>query len=185
MTFAIKAAPGHIEDHKLKARSIDLILDVTADQYQDALDVIFPGFRFALAGAAGKNDVATGEKAAAFAWVVSEQLPPISVNVTDTIGEVIIDAVNAKVKGKPTLRVSRGVERVWLPITFIADLTDDAAKRLRMHLGDVDVFIDIGVSQMDIGDAIEAERLKPAPAPTTAKRGKKKETVKLDNGFDD
>jgi hypothetical protein len=196
MTFAMTAVPARIEDYSstaaapttkdggptpVKAKTIDVTLDVTAEQYESALEALFPGVRFALKAAAGINDKAAGVKASAFVWSMARKLPPLTVKLTDTIGGLVLSAVNAKAKGKPTIRVAAGVERVTLPLRFVAALDEESLRRMEEHLG-VDLFADVGVSQLDIADTDGDAEVddEPAPAPKATRRKRDKVTVPLE-----
>lgn len=199
-TFQMSAVPARIEDYSstaaaptskdggpapVKAKTIDVTLDVTAEQYEAALEALFPGVRFALKAAAGINDKAAGVKASAFVWSMARKLPPLTVNLTDTIGGVVLSAVNAKVKGKPTLRVAAGVERVTMPLRFVAALDEESLHRMEEHLG-VDLFADVGVSQLDIDDADNGDDHvdDTPPAPKATRRKRDKVTVPLEAAAD-
>ena len=194
-TFSATAVPTRIDDYSstasaptskdsgptpLKAKTIDVTLDLTAESYEDALETLFPGVRFALKAAAGQNDKAAGVSASAFSWSMARKLPPLTVRLTDTVGNLVFSAVNARAKGKPTLRVSAGVERVVMPLRFVAAIGDEGLRQMELHLG-VDLFADVGVSQVDIDDVDgEASADEPTPEPPKTKTKKRdKVTVTL------
>lgn len=176
-TLTLKDTPARIEDYSstaaapttkdggptpVKAKTIDITINVTRNENE--LEAVFPGLRHALKAAAGGNDKNAGTKAPSFSWTVARKLPPLTVTLTDTLGNLVLSCVNAKVKGKPTVRVSAGVEEVVMPLRFVASLDEDALHRMEEHLG-VDLFADVAVSQADIEDV-------PAPATDSTKKPK-------------
>jgi len=194
--FAIKNVPGevvsfsaprqkHVEksgEQVVRLREVTLSLRVGDPSHEKALDAIFPGFAFAMKGAASANDGT--QKSAAFVWTVAKKLPPISVRLLDELGEAVFSTQNARVKSKPSLKVSLGAEDVTMPVTFLCPLTPGQVETLLQWQG-ADVMVDISTTQIetsevadpdgDDGDAAEFVDEKPKTA-----RRKGRTTVALE-----
>lgn len=162
-TFSLDSVPGSIvcfgaprqkvrsvaEGGNVKTKEVTIDLDVSDPCFAKMLDVVFPGFDFALKATAGRNDGTM--KSAAFDWTVTKKLPPITLTCIDPLGGEVLRVANVKIKNKPKLSVGLGADKVSMTIVVVCQLTPSQVTDVNENQ-DVDLSVTLTTSQMDIAE---------------------------------
>lgn len=136
---------GGVEQQRVRDIVVKLALGDKA--FKSQLDSVFPGVDHMMKAAAGKND--GDDRASAFKVSMDRGLPPLTIKMRNTLDVEVLSAVNVKIIGKPTLRVSAGVDDVMMTLRFTTVLTPEQVKSLEDHLS-ADLMLDMGVTQTTI-----------------------------------
>lgn len=203
MGFQITSAPARIASFAGKEQAVrkanedgaalpprvvtfTLVLSMGGDEQDKALSAMFPGIDFVVRKMAGAEDDMTAQDVKRH-----KGLGALSCHLVDKLGGEVLRLVAVKTKGKPVARIAPKAERVDVPITFEASLTDDQFLAVARHYLGADLVATVGTAQVDIADVIaresagdegsdgEGDAAEKTSKKTSKKKNKDKESVAL------